>query len=269
MAQPSTSTPTHLQGRHLDWNTLIFNFAVAKLRTLLASTDCSGFDRYGIDALRVDAVASMLYLDYSRPAGGWIPNRNGGRENLEACGFLRRVNTGDVRPLSRRRPQWRKNPPHGRWSHARLISWRSRLRVTNGTWGGCTTPSTTLPRTSIYRRHHHGDVVFGLHYAFTENFILPLSHDEVVHGKAFDPRPDAGRSLAEIRQPARLLQPSCSATLARSCCSWGRSSARSASGITTGSLDWHLLDQPGHQRHPRADRRLEQTLSRNTGAASA
>src|SRR6266446_4296380 len=125
-----------LQGRHLDWGTLIYNYGRTEVVNFLVSNALFWLERYAIDGLRVDAVASMLYLDYSRPAGGWIPNKYGG------LGFGYKWNMG--------------------WMHDTL---------------------NYISKDPIHRKHHHGDILFGLHYAFSENFILPLSHDEVVHGK--------------------------------------------------------------------------------------
>src|SRR5215468_4517997 len=169
------------QGLHRDWNTLIYNYGRTEVANLLLANGLFWLDRYGIDGLRVDAVASMLYLDYSRQEGEWVPNQYGGRENVDAIAFLRRLNT----------------EVFGRFGHATTIAEESTA------WGGVSRPvefgglgfgykwnmgwmHDTLNYVSkdpVYRRHHHGDILFGLHYAFSENFILPLSHDEVVHGK--------------------------------------------------------------------------------------
>jgi 1,4-alpha-glucan branching enzyme len=169
------------QGFHRDWNTLIYNFGRTEIANFLLANGLFWLDRYGIDGLRVDAVASMLYLDYSRNEGEWVPNRYGGRDNIDAIAFLRRLNT-DV---------------YGRFGHATTIAEESTA------WGGVSRPVefgglgfgykwnmgwmhdtlNYISKDPVYRRYHHGDVLFGLHYAFSENFILPLSHDEVVHGK--------------------------------------------------------------------------------------
>ena len=171
-----------MQGRHLDWGTLIYNYGRIEVSNFLIANALFWLDRYGIDGLRVDAVASMLYLDYSRPAGGWIPNRYGGRENIDAIDVPAPHQHAGVRATSRTPPPWPRNRPPGRWCRGRSTGAGS-ASATNGTWGGCTTPCDYIGKEPIHRRHHHGNILFGLHYAFSENFILPLSHDEVVHGK--------------------------------------------------------------------------------------
>jgi 1,4-alpha-glucan branching enzyme len=170
------------QGRHLDWGTLIYNYGRTEVANFLIANALFWLDRYGIDGLRVDAVASMLYLDYSRPHDAWVPNRHGGRENLEAIDFLQRTN----------------REVFGRFPHATTVAEESTA------WPGVSRPIEFgglgfgykwnmgwmhdtlqyMKRDPVYRRHHHGEIGFGLHYAFSENFVLPLSHDEVVHGKS-------------------------------------------------------------------------------------
>ena len=155
--------------------------AGARSRISCCRARSTGSSEFHIDGLRVDAVASMLYLDYSRPPGEWIPNNYGGRENLEAIAFLRRINELIFGPMPAPPPSPRNRPP-GRWCRARPMSAGS-ASATNGTWAGCTTRCATSRKDPIHRNYHHNDLTFGLLYAFYENFILPLSHDEVVHGK--------------------------------------------------------------------------------------
>ncbi len=170
-----------LQGRHLDWGTLIYNYGRTEVVNFLISNALFWLDRYAVDGLRVDAVASMLYLDYSRPAGEWVPNRFGGRENLEAIAFLRRFNTEVFGQF-----------PHATTAAEESTAWPQVSRpVEYGglgfgyKWnmGWMHDTLKYIGKEPIHRQHHHGDILFGLHYAFSENFILPLSHDEVVHGK--------------------------------------------------------------------------------------
>ncbi|MGH7996596.1 MAG: 1,4-alpha-glucan branching protein GlgB, partial [Opitutaceae bacterium] len=170
------------QGAHRDWGTLIFNYGRNEVRCFLVANAMAWLDRYHIDGLRVDAVASMLYLDYSRPAGEWIPNRYGGRENLEAIDFLRRVNdlvhrhypgVATIAEESTSFPGVTKAPSEGglgfdyKWN----MGWmHDTLRY--------------FGKEPIHRRHHQNDLTFGMLYQYAENFISVFSHDEVVHGKA-------------------------------------------------------------------------------------
>ncbi len=169
------------QGRHLDWGTLIYNYGRVEVASFLLSNALFWLERYGADGLRVDAVASMLYLDYSRPADAWVPNKFGGRENIEAIAFLRSVNIEVFGKF-----------PQATTAAEESTAWPMVSRPVD--WGGLGfgykwnmgwmhDTLDYMSKDPIYRRHHHGNILFGLHYAFSENFIMPLSHDEVVHGK--------------------------------------------------------------------------------------
>lgn len=169
------------QGAHPDWGTLIFNYSRNEVRSFLISNALFWLDKFHIDGLRVDAVASMLYLDYSREEGDWVPNRYGGRENLEAITLLKQFNE------------------RAHAAHPGVLT----IAEESTSWGGVSQPTYCgglgfslkwnmgwmndtreyFDREPIHRRHHHNELTFSLIYAFSENFMLPLSHDEVVHGK--------------------------------------------------------------------------------------
>ncbi|MEO1775090.1 MAG: 1,4-alpha-glucan branching protein GlgB [Pseudomonadota bacterium] len=169
------------EGFHRDWNTLIYNFGRREVANYLAANGVYWLQEYGIDGIRVDAVASMLYRDYSREEGDWIPNRHGGRENLEAIDFLKRMNTEvygavpGVMTVAEESTAW---PGVSRpVEHGGLgFGYKWNMGWMNDTLRYMQTPFEHRPQ-------HHDLMTFGLHYAFSENFILPLSHDEVVHGK--------------------------------------------------------------------------------------
>ena len=169
------------QGHHPDWASAIFNYGRNEIRAFLASSARFWLDKYHADGLRVDAVASMLYLDYGRKDGEWIPNRYGGRENLEAIEFLRFMNESvyrdfpDVQTIAEESTAW---PAVSRPTHLGGLGFGYKWNM-----GWMHDTLKYIGKEPIHRQYHHGDILFGLHYAFSENFILPLSHDEVVHGK--------------------------------------------------------------------------------------
>jgi 1,4-alpha-glucan branching enzyme len=243
------------QGEHPDWGTLVFNFGRAEVRNFLMASALYWVEELHVDGLRVDAVASMLYLDYSREEGQWVPNVHGGRENLEAVSFLQEVNT----------------VMHGRYPGVLTIAEESTA------WPGVSRPvyvgglgfghkwnmgwmHDTLEYFSkdpIHRRFHHHQLTFGLIYAFSENFVLPLSHDEVVHGKGslLTKMPgDRWQQLANLRSLYSWMW----AHPGKQLLFMGCEIAQEQEWSESRSLDWHLLDDAGHE----GVRRLVQDLNR-------
>jgi len=169
------------RGEQLDWGTYVFNFGRAEVRNFLVANALYWLEEFHIDGLRVDAVASMLYLDYSRPAGGWTPNIYGGRENLEAVQFLQEMNATA-----------HKAAPGIVTIAEESTSWPGVTRPTNlgglgfsmkWNMGWMHDTLDYLSRDPIHRSYHHHEMTFSMLYAFSENYVLPISHDEVVHGK--------------------------------------------------------------------------------------
>ncbi len=169
------------RGYHPDWNTLIFNYGRREVQSFLTSSATFWLDAYHVDGLRVDAVASMLYLDYSREDGEWLPNEYGGRENLDAIGFLRHLNARvyaefpDVQTLAEESTAW---PMVSRPTDVGGLGFGLKWDM-----GWMHDTLGYLRRDPVHRRYHHDELTFRQVYAWHENFVLPLSHDEVVHGK--------------------------------------------------------------------------------------
>src|SRR5436305_839194 len=228
------------RGAHPDWGTLVFNFGRNEVRNFLLSNALYWLHEYHADGLRVDAVASMLYLDYSRKAGEWVPNEFGGREDLDAVAFLKELN--EV-------------------VHARVPGVISAAEESTA-WPGVSRPTYVgglgfgfkwnmgwmhdtlgyFERDPVYRRYHHHELTFSLMYAFTENFILPLSHDEVVHGKGSLYGKMAGDRWQKHAN-LRVLYAYMWAHPGKKLLFMGGEFAQEAEWSHERSLDWHLLEQ--------------------------
>jgi 1,4-alpha-glucan branching enzyme len=232
------------QGRHLDWGTLIYNYGRVEVCNFLAANALFWLDRYAVDGLRVDAVASMLYLDYSRPTDAWVPNKYGGRENIDAIGFLRRTN----REVFGHFPQATTAAEESTaWPMvSRPVEWGGLGFGYKWNMGWMHDTLDYISKDPIYRRHHHGNILFGLHYAFSENFILPLSHDEVVHGKRsiFGRMPgDEWQRFANMRAYYAFMY----AHPGKKLMFMGSEFAQDTEWNHDVSLPWHLLERPQHQ----------------------
>ncbi len=233
-----------LQGRHLDWGTLIYNYGRTEVVNFLVANALFWLERYGVDGLRVDAVASMLYLDYSRPAGGWIPNKYGGRENVEAIEFLRRFNKEVFAKF-----------PNATTAAEESTAWPQVSRPVElgglgfgykWNMGWMHDTLDYISKNPIHRKYHHDQIRFGLHYAFSENFILPLSHDEVVHGKGSI----LGRMPGDDWQRFANLRVYFSFMFAhpgKKLMFMGSEFGQEREWDHDHSLDWPLLDQPRHR----------------------
>ncbi len=231
------------QGRHPDWDTYIFNYGRNEVRSFLISSAMFWLDRYHIDGLRVDAVASMLYLDYSRKSGEWIPNEYGGRENLEAISFLRRLNEEvyrafpDVQMIAEESTAW---PMVARPTYVGGLGFGMKWDM-----GWMHDMLGYMMRNPVHRRYHHNALTFRMLYAFTENFVLPLSHDEVVHGKGslIGRMPgDDWQKFANLR----LLFGCMFAQAGKKLLFMGGEFGQYREWNHDASLDWHLTSQPFH-----------------------
>ncbi len=231
------------QGFHPDWGSYIFNYGRNEVRSFLISSGMHWLDRYHADGLRVDAVASMLYLDYSRKEGEWVPNRYGGRENIEAIEVMRALNTAiyerheGVQTYAEESTAW---PMVSRPTYLGGLGFGFKWDM-----GWMHDTLSYMQQDPVYRSHHHHMLTFRGLYAFTENYVLPLSHDEVVHGKGslIDKMP--GNEWQQ-RANLRLLLGYMYGVPGKKLLFMGGEFGQRREWHHDRSLDWHLLAEPGH-----------------------
>jgi 1,4-alpha-glucan branching enzyme len=231
------------RGEQMDWGTYVFDFGRREVRNFLVANASYWLEEFHIDALRVDAVASMLYLDYSRKDGEWSPNQYGGRENLEAVEFLQEMNSVVYRrspgamTIAEESTAW---PGVSRPVHLGGLGFGFKWNM-----GWMHDSLDYMAREPLYRGYHHHQMTFSMVYAYSENYLLPISHDEVVHGKGSLLRKmpgDRWQQLANLRAYLAFMW----AHPASSCCSWGRSSRRSR--VERGALARLVAARPADHR---------------------
>jgi len=250
------------EGFHQDWNTLIYNFGRTEVANFLVSNALYWLEEYHVDGLRVDAVASMLYRDYSRKDGEWVPNKDGGRENYEAIAMLRNTNTivyGQQPGIMTVAEESTSFPGVSQPVDAGGLGFGYKWNM-----GWMNDTLSYMEKDPLYRRHHHNQMTFGIHYAFSENFILPISHDEVVHGKGsmLDKMPgNTWEKFANLRayygfmwgHPGKKLL------------FMGQEFAQPGEWNHNAQLTWGVLDDPAHKGIQTLVRDLN-TLYRSHGA---
>jgi 1,4-alpha-glucan branching enzyme len=232
------------RGAHPDWGTLVFNFGRYEVRNFLISNALFWLREYHVDGIRVDAVASMLYLDYSRREGEWVPNQFGGREDLDAVAFLKELNEvmyGHEQGIISAAEESTAWPGVSRPTYLGGLGFGFKWNM-----GWMHDTLGYFQQDPIYRRYHHHELTFSLMYAFSENFVLPLSHDEVVHGKGSLYSKMAGSDPWQKLANLRALYAYMWAHPGKKLLFMGCEFAQQAEWSHERSLDWHLLEQPAH-----------------------
>jgi len=243
------------QGFHPEWNSSIFNYGRNEVRSFLISSGLFWLDKYHLDGLRVDAVASMLYLDYARKDGEWVPNVNGGRENLEAINFLQDLNRAvyrahpDTVSIAEESTAW---PMVSRPTDMGGLGFGMKWNM-----GWMHDTLSYFAKDPLYRQYHQGQLTFSLVYAFDENFVLPISHDEVVHGKGsmINKMPgDEWQQFANLRALFGLMWGHPGKKLLFMGCEFGQR----REWTHDGELEWWALDKPEHSGLQRFVRSLNE-----------
>jgi 1,4-alpha-glucan branching enzyme len=231
------------QGEHPDWNTLVFNYGRNEVQNFLISNALFWLDKYHVDGLRVDAVASMLYLDYGRREGQWIPNRFGGKENLDAIHFLRTLNEHvygaypDTMMIAEESTSW---PQVSRPIYLGGLGFGLKWNM-----GWMHDVLNFMSQDPVYRNYHHNEITFSLVYAFAENFVLPFSHDEVVYGKGSMIRKMPGDDWQKFAN-LRLLYGFMFGHPGKKLLFMGDEFGQWSEWNHDASLEWNLLEHPSH-----------------------